>query len=57
MYTMDNSEATRNHVIVLFLYGHGNAHDMLSEDKVDYKIINKIKLKNLQRSFFFFFLI
>lgn len=55
MYTMDNSEATRNHVVVLFLYGHGNAHDMLSEDKVDYKIINKIKLKNLQRSFFPFF--
>lgn len=55
MYTMDSLEATRSHVVVLFLYGHRNAHDMLSEDKVDYKIIHKIKLENLQRSFFSFF--
>lgn len=52
-YSMDSFEATGSHV-VLYLYGHKNAHDMLSEDKVDYNTIHKIKLENLQRSLFLF---
>lgn len=50
MDTVDNFEATRSHV-VLFLYGHRNAHYMLGEVKVYYKIIHKNMLENLQRLF------
>lgn len=50
---MDSFEATGSHV-VLYLYGHKNAHAMLSEDKVDYNTFHKIKLENLQRSLFIF---
>lgn len=33
MCTMGHVEASRSHVVTLFLYGHRNVQDMLSEKK------------------------
>lgn len=51
MCTVDNFEALE---VMLYYFFMDTEMLMLSEEKVDYKIIHKIKFENLQRSFFLF---
>ena len=45
MDAKDDSEATRSHVGILFLYGHGSVQDILSEKNQVTKQLTKLSCK------------